>query len=80
MQHHLPSPDPALNTALQQAINSYHVGLRYCIAGVQNQDGNDIEQAATYINQGNAGLQSAVDLLDRDLPDSEARDPGVMTV
>ena len=80
VQRHLPSPDPALSTALQQAINSYHVGLRYCIAGVQNQDRNDIEQAVTYINQGNAGLQSAVDILERNLPDSEPRDPGVMAV
>ena len=78
VQHHLPSPDPALSAALQRAMNSYRVGLGYCIAGAQNQDGNDIEHAVTYINQGNAGLQAAMDLLECDLPNSAPRDPGVM--
>jgi hypothetical protein len=80
VQHHLPSPDPALTAALQRAMNTYRVGLGYCITGAQNQDGNDLEHAVTYINQGNAGLQAAVDLLECDLPNSEPRDPGVMTV
>jgi hypothetical protein len=66
-QQQMPSPDPALNSALQQAINSYQVGIRYCISGTQNQDAKDIEQAATYINQGNTDLQAAVDILERDL-------------
>jgi hypothetical protein len=61
-------------------MNTYRVGLGYCITGAQNQDGNDIEHAVTYINQGNAGLQAAMDLLECDLPNSEPRDPGVMTV
>lgn len=31
LQQHLPSPGAALSTALQQAIDRYRVGLRYCI-------------------------------------------------
>lgn len=80
LQHHLPSPDQALNTTLQQAISSYRVGLPYCIVGVQNRDANNIERAATYLRHANADLQAAVDILERDLPDSEPRDPQVMTV
>ncbi|MBS4730722.1 hypothetical protein MSM1_21220 [Mycobacterium sp. SM1] len=79
LQHHLPSPDPWLNTALQQALGDYHVGLRYCVQGVQNRDANDIEQAATYLRQGDAGLQAAVDILQRDLSDPESRELGALT-
>ncbi|OBH05935.1 hypothetical protein [Mycobacterium sp. E1747] len=80
LERYLPSPDPALNTVLQQATNSYHVGLRYCISGVQKYDGNDIMQAVTYINQGTADLQRATDTLQHDPANLEPHDPNVMTV
>ncbi|OBH12342.1 hypothetical protein A9X04_17345 [Mycobacterium sp. E3247] len=80
LQRYLPSPDPALSTVLQQATNSYHVGLRYCISGVQRYDGNDIMQAVAYINQGTADLQRATDTLQHDLAYVEPHDPNVMTV
>lgn len=80
VQQYLPSPDPALNTALQQAINSYHVGLRYCIKGAQSRNSADILQAATYIRQANVDLQAAVDIIGNDLPDSGPADQGVMTI
>jgi hypothetical protein len=79
-QHQLPSPDPVLNTLLQQAIAAYHIGVHYCTSGVQKNDANDIEQAANYIDQGNAGLEAAVDILQRSLADSEAGDPSVMLI
>ncbi len=80
LQQYLPSPDSALNAALQQAIDGYHVGLRYCIAGAQHHDGDDLQQAATYIRQANSKLQAAVDLLKHDLPDSESPDARVLSV
>jgi hypothetical protein len=80
MQQHLPSPDPALNTAFQQAINSYHVGLRYCIRGAQRHDSGDILEAAAYIRQATIDLRAAVDILERDLPDSEPADRDVVTI
>jgi hypothetical protein len=80
LQQHMPTPDPELNNPLQQAISSFQVGLRYCISGAQNQQTNEIEQAATYIDRGNADLQTAVDILERDLSGSAPRDPGVLTV
>jgi len=78
-QQHLPSPDAALNAALQQALTSYRAGIRYCISGTQNQDGEDIGQATADIGQGNTDLQAAVDILEGDLS-SDAPDPGVLTV
>jgi hypothetical protein len=80
LQHHLPSPDPVLNASLQQAISAYRIGVRYCTSGVQNNDANDIERAANYFDQGNADLEAAVDIPDRDLPGSEPADARVMTI
>lgn len=77
LQHHLPSPDPALTTALQQAIDSYQVGIRHCISGTQNRDAV-IGEATVYINQGSTDLQEAVDILNGDLS-SDARDTPVLT-
>jgi hypothetical protein len=78
-QQHLPSPDAALNTALQHALTNYRVGIRYCISGTQNQDAEDIGQATAHISQGNTDLQAAVDIVEGDLS-SDAREPGVLTV
>jgi hypothetical protein len=79
LQQHLPSPDPVLNTALQQAITNYQLGIRYCIWGTQNQDAVKIGKATVYIDQGNTDLQIAVDIIESDLS-SEARGTRVLTV
>lgn len=79
-QQYLPSPDLELNTALAHAIDSYRLGVRFCIAGVERHDANNISRAAGYISEGNAELQQAVDILQRDLPDARPSDPGVLTV
>jgi hypothetical protein len=79
LQEHLPSPDPALNTALQQAITNYQVGIRYCISGTHNQDAVKIGEAKVYIDQGNTDLRTAVDIIESDLS-SEARGTSVLTV
>ncbi len=66
-QQHLPSPDAALNPALQQAFNEYQTGIRYCTSQTQKQDAIDIGQAAGFIKQGKMHLQNATDILEEDL-------------
>jgi hypothetical protein len=68
---HLPSPDPTLNTALQQAVNDYQAGVRHCISGTQKQDAADILRGAGLVSQGKADLLKAYDILEAELsPDS----------
>jgi hypothetical protein len=75
-EQHLPSPDPALNTALQQAFNDYQARIRYCISGTQNQNAIDIGKGAGFIDQGKIDLQKALDILEADL----SSDSAVLTV
>ncbi|HUB55645.1 MAG TPA: hypothetical protein VMB04_10835 [Mycobacterium sp.] len=75
-QQHLPSPDPVLNIALQQAFNDYQDGISWCIRGTQNQDAVDIGQAAGFIEQGEFALQRAFDIVEADL----LADSDVLTV
>jgi hypothetical protein len=75
-QQHLPSPDSALNIALQQAFNDYQDGIRWCTSGTQNQDAIDIGQAAGFIEQGKFALQKAFDIVEADL----SADSEVLTV
>jgi hypothetical protein len=66
-RQHLPSPSPALNTALQQAFSDYQAGIRCCIPGTQNQDAVEIGQAPGFIDQGKVVLQNAFDILEAGL-------------
>jgi hypothetical protein len=66
-QQHLPSPEPALNTALHQAIGKYQAGLGYCLSGSRSQDAAQLAQAAAYFNDGDTDLQAAMNFLDRNL-------------
>ena len=79
LQHHIPSPDPALNTELQKSITSYQVGIRHCVSGTQNRDPIEIGEATFYINEGSTDLQAAVGIIEDDLS-SDARDHRVWTV
>lgn len=79
LQHHMPSPDPTLNAKLQQAITSYHVGIRHCVSGTQHRDPIEIGEATVYVKQGSTDLQAAVGIIEDDLS-SEARDHRVWTV
>lgn len=76
----LPSPDTALNTALQRAVDNYRLGLHNCIEGAARQDSDDFAQAATYLGQANDEIQAAVNLLECDLPDFTPRGQAVLTV
>ncbi|MDI3315288.1 MAG: hypothetical protein QJR12_13770 [Mycobacterium sp.] len=79
LRQRLPSPDPMLTTAVEQALNSYHAGLRFCVWGVHNRDGNAIEQAVMYLRRADAEWQAAVDILQHDLGEPGFHDPGAMT-
>jgi hypothetical protein len=78
LQQRLPSPDPVLNIALQQAITDYQVGIRYCISGTQNQDAVKIGEATVRIDQGNTDMQIAVDIIESVLS-PDAPGPRVLT-
>ncbi|MEB3980686.1 hypothetical protein OQ968_05340 [Mycobacterium sp. 663a-19] len=70
LQRKMPSPDPALNVPLQQAISDYDTGLHYCISGVDDYDVNELSRGGTFVQEGNAYLEQAVEILKRDLSDS----------
>ena len=78
LQQRLPSPDPALNIALQQAITNYQVGIRHCLSGAQHRNAVDIGEATVSIDQGNTDLQIAVDIIESVLS-SDTRGPRVLT-
>ena len=79
VQRHLPSPDPTLNTVLQQAFNDYQAGVRHCISGTQKQDAVDILRGAGFVSQGRVDLLKAYDILEADLSPDSADYP-VLTV
>jgi hypothetical protein len=74
MRRQLPSPEPALNIALQQALNDYRSGLRDCVTGIVQQNVEDIELAAVYLHQANTELHVAIEMIERDLADSRSED------
>jgi hypothetical protein len=75
-QQHLPSPDPAVNTALQQAFDDYQEGIRWCIRGTQDHDAIDIGRAVGFVEQGKFALQEAFEIVQADLK----ADSDVLTV
>ena len=60
LQHHTPSPEPALNTELQQANTSYETGNRHCIAGKRDRDPVETGKAIGDFSQGSTELPAAV--------------------
>ena len=78
VQKHLPSPDPAVNSVLQQAITNYQVGIRRCTLAVRNNDTVDLGEATVYLHRGCVDLQRAVTTLQDDVG-SETRDDRVLT-
>lgn len=78
VQHHVPSPDPTLNTMLRQAITDYRAGIGHCVAGAQNRDPVELGEARVATSRGSAELQAAVGIIEDDLS-SEARDNQVWT-
>lgn len=78
LAQHTPSPDPALNIKLHQAITHYQAGVRDCVAGQQNRDPIRTGKAMVSVNEGSTDLQAAVGILQEDLA-AEARDQRVWT-
>jgi hypothetical protein len=79
VQHHVPSPDPTLNTKLRQAITDYREGLSHCVPGAQIRDPVELGEARVSTSRGSAELQAAVGIIEDDLS-SDARDSRVWTV
>ncbi|MDR3660219.1 MAG: hypothetical protein P4L86_07435, partial [Mycobacterium sp.] len=80
VQEHLPSPDSALNTALQQTLDDYRFGFNECLVGVRYQDPAGIELAAVYLHRANEDLRVAMEVIARDLDDVESTDSAVVPV
>jgi hypothetical protein len=79
LHQQLPSPDPVLNKTLQQAISSYAAGLPSCILGASAKDGEGLHRAATWISDGDAAMQAALDILDN-ASAAQPRNLGVLVV
>ncbi|MUL47131.1 hypothetical protein FZI85_04170 [Mycobacterium sp. CBMA293] len=80
VQQHLPSPDIALNTALERTLDDYRLGLRDCLAGVQREDASGVELAAVYLHRATADLRGVMAIIERDLPDFEPNDSDVVRI
>jgi predicted metal-binding membrane protein len=63
LHQEMPSPEPVLNSTLQQAISDYSTGLHYCISAGRTEDGEGLPQAATYISQGDDAMRVVLDIL-----------------
>ena len=59
----LPSPDPALTTTLQAALDDYHAGAVYCDQAAHDGSQSELTQAASYMGHGNTHMQQAIDIL-----------------
>jgi hypothetical protein len=79
LHRQLPSPEPTLNSTFQQAISSYKLGLPYCIGTTHVQEGSGLQQAATFITQGDTAMRAALDFLGH-VPGCEPRDVGMLIV
>ncbi len=73
----MPSPEPMLTNSLQQAIDSYAIGLPYCMSAGQTRDGEGMQRAAAYITEGDGPMRAALGIL---RPDDEPRQLGVLIV
>lgn len=74
VRQELPSPEPVLNSTLHDAVDSYEIGLPYCVRATQTQDAEEMRRAASYISNGDAAMRAALDFFDRS---SGAGTPGV---
>lgn len=63
LRQHMPSPEAAVNYALQQAISDYTIGLPDCISASRTVDGEGLQRAARFISQGDNAMQLALDIL-----------------
>lgn len=67
LQGHMPPPDPALATELQAALSDYDVAMHFCMEATSDVDTNELHHALEFLRSGNAAMQRARRILDRDL-------------
>lgn len=67
LQAHLPTPDPALSTALQAEINDFHTAAHICMSLGPNSTSADLEQADLFTQQAIDDLRTVNDILVDDL-------------
>lgn len=67
LQAHLPTPDPALTTALQYEINDFHTAMHICMSLGPNSTSADLEQADSFTQRAIDDLKTVNDILVEDL-------------
>lgn len=79
LHQQLPSPVQTLNNSLLQAVDSYEVGLPYCISASQTQDAEVMRRATGYITRGDAAMRFVLDILGSE-SDTDAPNLGMLIV
>lgn len=67
LQQHMPSPDPDLTADLQKAISDYNCATQICTTAVENNNLNDFAQGSDILTEANNYLDTAANILHRDL-------------
>jgi hypothetical protein len=67
LQTHLPTPDPALTTALQSEIDDVHTTMHICMSLGPNSTSADLEQADSFMQQATDHMRAADAILATDL-------------
>lgn len=67
LQAHLPTPDPALTTALQSEIDDAHTAMHICMSLGPNSTSADLERADSFMQQANLHMKTVDAILSTDL-------------
>ncbi|UXA07517.1 hypothetical protein KXD96_05140 [Mycobacterium sp. SMC-2] len=67
LQAHLPTPDPALTTALQAEINDFDAAMHLCMSIGPNTTPADLERADAFLQRAIEDLRTVNDILVEDL-------------
>jgi hypothetical protein len=67
LQAHLPTPDPALTSALQSEIDDLHTAMHICVSLGPNSTTADLEQADSFMQQASDHMRTVNAILDNDL-------------
>jgi hypothetical protein len=67
LQAHLPTPDPALTSALQSEIDDIHTTMHICMSLGPNSTSADLEQADSFMQQARDHMRTADAILAQDL-------------
>jgi hypothetical protein len=67
LQAHLPTPDPALTSALQSEIDDVNTAMHICMSLGPNSTSADLEQADSFMQQASDHMRTADAILRRAL-------------